>query len=62
MADPTVPATKPGIRTTEFWAFVLVSVCTTALALAGKIPGDIAVGVIGTGGAVYTGSRVVVKR
>lgn len=53
---------KPGFKTTEFWVFVLTTVAMTVLAALGKVDPDIATGVIGVGGAGYTGSRTIVKR
>jgi len=53
---------KPGIKTTEFWVTVITTSAMTILAAMGKIPGDVAAGLTAGAGAVYTGSRVVVKK
>ncbi len=53
---------KSGYKTTEFWAFALTALAATLLALLGKVDGDVAMGIIAGGGALYTGSRTIVKR
>lgn len=53
---------KSGLKTTEFWTFVIIAVSATLLSLFGKIDGDVALGLVAGGGGLYTASRTVVKR
>lgn len=59
-ASPAV-ATKPGWKTTEFWATVLVALSTTISAVAGILPTEYAVVATAVATAAYSIARAITK-
>lgn len=58
--EPT-NASKPGLKTTEFWITVLTKVFIAVLTATGSIDSTVGAGLFGGAGSVYVASRSAKK-